>query len=209
RGSRRLIGEGGRARELPGYSASNASGTIGFGYYTIEKDKCAIGDVYVGAGWRDAGADRALIVAMLDEIAETYNVKRIESQCVSVGNRAADLTFRSRGFTRFDRTYMILDLQSAARSVETKLLSAEPNLSFRSWRAEDFSQAARVICRSYNGEQDSLINSQYTTEEGCAALLTILTDHIWCGDFLPKVSRVAVGPSGSVAAGCSGLPVGP
>src|SRR5215510_12890650 len=79
-GPSRLIREVARARELPGYSASNASSTIGFGYYTIEKDKCAIGDVYVGAGWRDAGADRALIVAMLHEIAETYNVKGIESQ---------------------------------------------------------------------------------------------------------------------------------
>src|SRR5262249_23340905 len=90
--------------------------------------------------------------------------------------------------------------KSTAGSLETRLLSAEPNLTFRSWRAEDFSQAARVVCRSYNGEQDSLINSQYTTEEGCAALLTILTDHIWRGDFLPKVSRVAVGPRGNVAA---------
>ncbi|HKP87980.1 MAG TPA: GNAT family N-acetyltransferase, partial [Blastocatellia bacterium] len=39
---------------------------------------------------------------------------------------------------------------------------------------------------------DSRINSQYRTENGCAELLTILTDHIWCGDFLPYVSRVAI-----------------
>ena len=49
----------------------------------------------------------------------------------------------------------------------------------------------RVIHQSYRGRTDSRINSQYKTEEGCAELLTILTDHLWCGDFLPHVSRVA------------------
>jgi ribosomal protein S18 acetylase RimI-like enzyme len=94
---------------------------------------------------------------------------------------------------------MMLDLDREPESpVETP---APAGIVTRSWQDEDFSQAARVIHRSYKGEHDSLINSQYRTEQGCADLLTILTDHIWCGDFLPGVSRVAVvGPSGNLAA---------
>ncbi|HMG35752.1 MAG TPA: GNAT family N-acetyltransferase [Blastocatellia bacterium] len=199
-GPSRLIREVARARELPGFSASNSGGMIGFGYYTVEAEKCSIGDVYMSSRWRDAGADRVIIVAMLDEIAEMREVTRIESQCVSVGNRAADLAYRSRGFIRYDRVYMMLDLKSNVPRARKPKAGTDAGISFRSWRGEDFSQAARVICRSYNGEQDSLINSQYSTEEGCGALLSILTSHIWCGDFLPEVSRVAVGPSGNVAA---------
>ena len=64
-------------------------------------------------------------------------------------------------------------------------------MTIRGWRADDFSDAVRVIHRSYRGQPDSLINSQYKTEAGCAELLTILIDHIWCGQFMSQASLVA------------------
>jgi ribosomal protein S18 acetylase RimI-like enzyme len=73
------------------------------------------------------------------------------------------------------------------------------DISMRAWRPTDFDPAARVVHRSYRSKHDSRINSQYQTVQGCAELMTILTDHFWCGDFLPQASIVAVRPSGALA----------
>ncbi len=75
--------------------------------------------------------------------------------------------------------------------------SREPSdVSIREWKEDDFAAASRIIYESYRGEPDRSINSQYASEEGCAELLSVLTEHVWCGDFLPRVSRVAVSGKG-------------
>jgi len=198
-GPSRLIREVARARELPGFSIVSGGVAIGFAYYAIDGGRCSIGDVYISQPWRGLGADREVMAAVLDQIDRLGRVHRIESQCVSVHNESADSLFQSRGFSRLERHYMALQLDSTP-SPQVHPLDYRSELTTRSWRSDDFSQAARIIHRSYKGEHDSLINSQYRTEEGCADLLTILTDHIWCGNFLPQASRVAVGPRGSLAA---------
>jgi ribosomal protein S18 acetylase RimI-like enzyme len=197
-GPSRLIREVARARELSGFSIASGNATVGFGYYTIEAGRCSIGDVYISRRWRGQGLDRQLVATLLDEIDRDRAVRRIESQCVSIDNDACHPIYGQRGFTSFERRYMSRNLPidpGQAGTVELK----EAGIVFRSWSDQDFSQAARVIYRSYRGEHDSLINSQYQTEEGCADLLSILTDHLWCGEFLPNVSRVAVSTNGRIA----------
>jgi ribosomal protein S18 acetylase RimI-like enzyme len=120
------------------------------------------------------------------------HVRRIESQYVGIDCADADALFQSRGFQRLERDYMLLDLEPGPVGRNEERADYTNEIRVRSWRADDFHQAVRVIHRSYSGTHDSRINSQYRTEEGCAELLAILTDHIWCGDFLPQVSRVAV-----------------
>jgi ribosomal protein S18 acetylase RimI-like enzyme len=198
-GPSRLIREVARSRELPGFSIASGGTVIGFAYYTVESGRCSIGDVYVAASWRHIGADKDLLAAVLDEVENISKVHRIESQCVSTDNKAADLMLLQRGFSRRERHYMMLDLSGESTALP-ELPACPGGLMTRGWHSEDFAQAARVVHRSYKGEHDSLINSQYRTEEGCADLLTILTDHIWCGDFLEGVARVAVGSSGTLAA---------
>jgi ribosomal protein S18 acetylase RimI-like enzyme len=111
-----------------------------------------------------------------------------------VDNEGANELFKARGFHQFDRYYMMADIAELDRNTfqHGKERSASlHDLSIRAWEETDFIEAARIIHRSYKGKHDSRINSQYATEEGCAELLMILTDQIWCGDFLPQVSRVA------------------
>jgi len=200
-GPSRLIRQVARQRELMGFAAMSGSTTIGFAYYVVEGERASIGDVYVAQTWRGAGVDRQLVAAILDEIKREPQVRRIESQCVSVENDAATSLLESHGFERFDRYYMMVEL---ARSEDPLPPSepalpasgAVPDVTIRAWKENDFATAARIIHRSYRGQYDSRINSQYASEDGCAELLTILTDHIWCGNFLPHVSRVAVRHSG-------------
>jgi ribosomal protein S18 acetylase RimI-like enzyme len=196
----RMIRQVVRQRDLVGFAAMNGSRVIGFAYYVVENDRCSIGDIFVTQDWRGAGVDHQMVAAILDELERGPRLRRIESQCVSVDNDAASELFVARGFQRFDRYYMMTTLgraegdaakRSSDRQPRSKADDSASDLIIRAWQEADFAQAARVIHQSYRGRTDSRINSQYTNEEGCAELLTILTDHIWCGDFLPHVSRVA------------------
>jgi ribosomal protein S18 acetylase RimI-like enzyme len=197
-GPSRLIRETARNGELSGVGALLDGRLIGFSFYVIEEDRCSIGDIYVSTRWRGIGADRAMAQTVLDLVESKPRIKRVESQCVSVGNELASLPFVERKFRRFERHYMIRSLSSemaASREQFSELSISGPSpreVSVRAWHDNDFGKAARVVHRSYRGEHDSKINSQYRTEEGCAELLAILTDHIWCGTFLPEASRIAI-----------------
>jgi ribosomal protein S18 acetylase RimI-like enzyme len=193
KGASMLIRDVTRQRQLSGLVAISGNTTVGFAYYLIEGPRCSIGDIYVSRPWRGMGIDRDMTEAILNKLDHVARLRRIESQCVGVGNHEADHLFQTRGFERLERSYMLTEVGNDAGPP-----ASTSDITLRPWKEADFSQAVRVIHRSYHGTHDSRINSQYRTEQGCAELLTILTDHIWCGDFLPLVSRVAVRPSGSI-----------
>jgi ribosomal protein S18 acetylase RimI-like enzyme len=195
-GPSRMIREVSRQRELSGYAVMSDKTAVGFSYYIIESSRCSIGDIYVTKDWRASGADRLMAARIVEQVDAAGHARRIESQCVTIGNVGAADFFESRGFNRFERDYMICDLAGLASEPRTeathRLDEKLADISIREWRDEDFAQAARVIHRSYRGQHDSRINNQYATEEGCAELLSVLTDHLWCGDFLAPVARVVV-----------------
>lgn len=196
KGASMLIRDVARQHQLSGFVAVSDNAVIGFAYYVIEGSRCSIGDIYVSKPWRGIGLDREMAIAILDKLDRPRRLRRIESQYLGVGNDEADGLFQERGFERLERGYMLVELGPD----QVGTLSAElPDISLRPWQQTDFEQAARVIHRSYRGKHDSRINSQYRTVQGCAELMTILTDHFWCGDFLPQVSLVAVRPSGALA----------
>jgi ribosomal protein S18 acetylase RimI-like enzyme len=194
-GASMLIRDVTRQHQLSGVVAMMGNVAVGFAYYLIEGTRCSIGDIFVSKAWRRIGIDREMALAVFDRLDNLGRVRRIESQCVGVGNNDADLLFQARGFERLERYYMLVDPVPG----HDYSPGAPTGVSIRPWMEDDFAQAARVIHRSYRGTYDRLVNSQYQSEQGCAELLTILTDHIWCGDFLPQVSQVASGPSGALA----------
>jgi ribosomal protein S18 acetylase RimI-like enzyme len=193
KGASLLIRDVARQHQLSGFVAVSGNEPVGFAYYLIEGPRCSIGDIYVSSSWRGMGIDRGLAAAVLDKLDQARRVRRIESQCVGVGNHEADALFQSRGFERLERSYMLSGVAD-----EDVVLEPLDDVAIRPWKSSDFSQVSRVIHRSYHSTYDSRINSQYRTEQGCAELLTILTDNIWCGDFLSTVSRIAVRPTGSI-----------
>lgn len=188
----RMIRQVARDGELAGFAAMSGSLAVGFSYYVIESGRGSIGDIYVSRNRRGLGIDRLMTAAMVDEMDQSGVARRIESQCVSVGNDAATALLEARGFARFDRHYMAMELASSGDAeFEPREFTEAGVISIRAWQDRDFARAAEVIHRSYRGRHDSSINTQYRSEAGCAELLTILTDHVWCGDFLNGVSQVA------------------
>jgi ribosomal protein S18 acetylase RimI-like enzyme len=185
---------------------------VGFAFYVVEGDRCSIGDIYASGSRQQEGVDRRMAAAIIQTVDGNPRLSRIEYQSVSFGNDGADQVFRARGFNRFERHFMMIDLsQAGAESnprnglpggagqgdvasgawAQPRSLPTESDIRVRPWNERDFAHAARIIHRSYGDEHDSKINSQYCTEQGCAELLSVLTDSIWCGVFLAKASRVA------------------
>jgi ribosomal protein S18 acetylase RimI-like enzyme len=155
------------------------------GFYVVEGNRVSIGDIYVSNPWRGMGIDSRIVEAMIEEIDRLTRVRRIESQCVHT-NEGLSEAFQSLGFHASDRRFMMLRIGDRAE------VPTPSHVEMRSWEEDDFDEAARVIHHSYRGSLDARINSQYASEEGCAETLSILTGHVWCGDFLPDVTRVAV-----------------
>jgi ribosomal protein S18 acetylase RimI-like enzyme len=175
-------------------SGGVAGGTaLGFSFYVIEGTRASIGDIYVSEKYRSAGIDKELALAVLEKLKTQPRLRRIESQSVNFDNPGADQVFVSRGFERYERRFMLAHLLSSHIHPESSGLptGGPGTIRIRPWREDDYGGAVRTIFRSYRGEDDSRINSQYGSEEGCAELLSILTDTVWCGRFLPEVSRVA------------------
>ena len=191
-GPSRLIRDVARAGGLSGFVALYDGLPVGFTYYVFEESRCSMGEIFVSREWRGVGADRELAAAVLRKLDVTPRIRRVESQSLNVGNEEAERVFMANGFQRFDRCYMMIRRQDY---IGTDLLlrqDTSPAWAIRPWRDEDFTSAVRVIHRSYENSVDCLINNQYSSEEGCADLVSILTEHIWCGSFLRHVSRVAV-----------------
>jgi ribosomal protein S18 acetylase RimI-like enzyme len=184
---------------------------VGFSYYVVESGRGSIGDIYVSKCWRGLGIDRQMTAAVLEELEHSPARRRIESQCVGVGNDAANALLEARGFERFDRHYMTLELVSTdgAPGKAQEREGASAGISMRAWQDDDFTGAAEVIHHSYRGQHDSRINTQYRSESGCAELLTILTDHVWCGEFLNGVSQVAKSANGRLVGVLIGSRIAP
>jgi ribosomal protein S18 acetylase RimI-like enzyme len=165
----------------------------GFSFYVIDGTRASIGDIYVSEPYRGSGIDNQLAVTVLEKLRTQPRLRRIESQSVSFNNMGADQVFLSQGFQRFHRRFMLAHLSSFDGLPESAGAAAggPGTIRIRPWREDDYGGAVRTIFRSYRGEDDSRINSQYGSEEGCAELLSILTDTVWCGRFLPEASRVA------------------
>ena len=185
-----------RRGELPGFLVEAQGSPVGFAFYVAEESRCSIGDVYVSRKWRGAGADASLVETIMEKVRERPRLFRVECQSVSFGNTGADAFFCANGFHRFDRNFMIADLNDDASLQSDRAGSMSDRFFIRTWDDSHFSSVARTIYRSYRGEDDSKINSLYATEEGCGELLSILTETIWCGSFQPEVSKVAVDREG-------------
>jgi ribosomal protein S18 acetylase RimI-like enzyme len=211
-GPSRMLREVVREREVSGLVAMAGEHPVGFAFYVVEGGRCSIGDIYASGSRQQAGADRRMATAIIQTADRNARLSRIEYQSVSFGNDGADQVFRERGFNRFERHFMMIDLSkpgadrsqqqtglarapeavASGASAHPGNLATESDIRVRPWNEHDFAAAARIIHRSYGDEHDSKINSQYGTEQGCAELLSVLTDSIWCGEFMPRASRVAV-----------------
>jgi ribosomal protein S18 acetylase RimI-like enzyme len=183
-----LIGDAVGTKALRGSALFVGDAPAGFGFFTVEVDRCLIGDLYVTPRLRTPEANAALVTGLLAQVRRAKVRRRIESQSILFDSAGADEAFAEQGFARYERAYLAVALDGSVGAEA----SGHSRVRVRPWRDDDFGTVVDVIHRSYQGSVDSRVNCQYRTQEGCADLLDALTDSPWCGRFEPLLTQVAV-----------------
>jgi ribosomal protein S18 acetylase RimI-like enzyme len=161
----------------------------GYGYAVLEEPRGIIGDVYLRPHLRDAGAESELFRSLLDALAATPRVSRMESQLMLLTGETAEL-IRSAGrpVQTFARRLMIREGESP---VASGAAPPEGRFRFDEWEDSFLHLAGSIIATSYKGQTDSEINSQYRSPAGARRFLSNIVEFPGCGTFHAPGSFIA------------------
>lgn len=179
---------------LPGYAAVLDQQLIGYAFCVYEETKAVIGDVFAvdaakGPGAQDLELQATLLRHLLELLVNSPQVDRIESQLLLHPAGSHAQVFLASGFEIFRRLFMVQHLEGLWSQPQPKLPG---ELELRSWRDEDLTPAARLICEAYRNHPDSLINDQYRSVHGSMRFLNNIVRYSGCGAFSAPVSHVVV-----------------
>jgi ribosomal protein S18 acetylase RimI-like enzyme len=173
---------------LPGFAAVVGEQVIGYVFCVYEETKAVIGDVFA-PGERARQLEDTLLKHLLELLVNSPQIDRIESQLLLHPTGSHSGIFRQAGFEVFRRLFMVQHLAGLWSAPQPNL----PNeLELRSWREEDLTPAARLICEAYRNHPDSLINDQYRSVHGSMRFLNNIVRYAGCGTFSAPVSHVIV-----------------
>jgi len=194
RASARLLMQYLDNRMLPGFAAVVAEQAVGYVFCVYEETKAVIGDVFAvdGAPQRGEQAhalEELLLKHLLELLVNSPQVDRIESQLLLHPTGSHSEIFRRAGFDVFRRLFMVQPLKGLWSAPQPNLPS---ELELRSWRDEDLTPAARLICDAYRNHPDSLINDQYRSVHGSMRFLNNIVRYSGCGTFSAPASHVVV-----------------
>ncbi len=103
------------AKILPGYAAIERGSIIGYSFFVYEGSKGVIGDLFVSPSRPDT---REIEVRMLEHVLETLQespgVHRVEAQLLTHSTGELAAPFLSKGFQRYRRLFLSLQLTGAS-----------------------------------------------------------------------------------------------
>jgi GNAT superfamily N-acetyltransferase len=200
---RRLI----ETHRISGVALLDGEETAGYGYTGLDGHKGLIVDVYVRPRWRGGNAESLLFRVLLESLAGTAGVNRIEGQLMLVDTAAAGAIQRAvqshirnkPGSLRlFERFLMTLDAKTplpCGNEPTGGRFRVEP------WSDRHRDAAAAVTWLSYIGHVDSQIDDQYRSLADASRRLTNLVEFPGSAAFCPTASFVAYDQSTDCAAG--------
>ncbi len=179
---------------LPGFAAVAAEQVIGYVFCVYEESKAVIGDVFALDDARKQGDEAheledTLLKHLLELLVNSPQVDRVESQLLLHPSGSHAEVFRKAGFEIYRRLFLVQQLAGLWNQPQANLPS---ELELRSWRDEDLTPAARLICEAYRNHPDSLINDQYRSVHGSMRFLNNIVRYSGCGTFSAPVSHVVV-----------------
>lgn len=185
-------------RMLPGFAAIKSGQVIGYVFCVYEETKAVIGDVFAigeSSGGEECGhssargTEETLLRHLFELLLNSPHVDRIESQLLLHPSGSYAAAFDEAGFEIFRRHFLVQHLHGRWQAPH---LDLPANLELRPWREADLAPAARLICESYRGHPDSLINDQYRSVHGSMRFLNNIVHYAGCGSFSPQASHVIV-----------------
>jgi ribosomal protein S18 acetylase RimI-like enzyme len=197
-----------REKRLSGYALVDGGRICGYSFFFYDGEKGIIGDLYVHPDLAGRGHERELLEHTLETLLGTPGLRRIEAQLPHYEREDLEPCFQPRGFQSFLRRFMSLALQyprqpagepTSEPVIETRW--ARMGLEVIPWQRRFNDDAAEMLYQSYRQHVDALINDQYASVMGATRLIENIYQNQGCGDFLTRVSRMAVHRSTQKLAG--------
>ena len=175
-----------RGGTLAGTAAVVGDRVVGFGFYSVETDRCLLGDAFVTRDYRRVEILECLVDDLIRRAAEVCGHRRVENHTIGLDLDITDAVLRARGFTAHERDYLVRTVDR-----DGDVPSGHSRVRLRAWDDADFARASELIYQAYRGTVDAKLNCQYRSRDGCSDLLDALTNTVWCGRFDPETTRVA------------------
>ena len=189
-----------REKRLSGYALVGERGIRGYCFFFYDGEKGIIGDLFVHPELDGRGHERELLDHALETLLGTPGVRRIEAQLPHYESRGLESCFLPYRFQTFLRRFMGLALDGGGREAGTAPRSEsvaekdwmQENIELIPWDKRLHDQAAELLYQSYRQHVDALINDQYASVMGATRLIENIFHNQGCGDFLTRVSRMAL-----------------
>lgn len=185
-------------KRLSGYALVSSGKIQGYCFFFYDGSKGLIGDLFVDRKIRDAKHTSRLLEHILETLLGTPGLRRVEAQLPHFSLDQLEPFFAAHHFKAYLRRFMLLTLDRGSNSSAPWLSAAKGSARTLDpfevvlWERKHDRDASELLLHTYHDHVDAVINDQYTSLNGTARLLENVIHHQGCGEFLPRVSRVAV-----------------
>ena len=207
----RIINSCLREKRLSGYALMCDGRIRGYCFFFYDGEKALIGDLFVHPDVAGQGHERRLLDHVVETLLGTPGLRRIEAQLPHFGRDELESAFLPHQFQSFPRRFMRLPLKGdpTAPSNATDEPGAPAhqkppipgNIRLIPWERSLDEEAAELLYESYRRHVDAMINDQYASVTGASRLIENIVHHQGCGEFLPRVSRMAIHHPSELLAG--------
>ncbi len=198
--SARVINACLRDKRLSGYALVERGKIRGYCFFFYDGEKGIVGDLFIHPDFSGRGHEHDLLEHSLETLLATPGLRRIEAQLPHFEREELELCFQPRNFRTYLRRFMTLYLESRRRQGAgeggTQLPAQnawwQQSIELIPWDKRFHDEAADLLYQSYRGHIDAMINDQYKSMMGSTRLIDNIFQNQGCGDFLARVSRMAV-----------------
>ena len=196
--SARVINACLRDQRLSGYALVADGGIWGYCFFFYDGEKGVIGDLFVHPELEERGWKEKLLEHVLETLQGTPGLRRIETQLPHYEREELEACFSRRRFQAYLRRFMSLSFDGRRRPAEGKPSTAgagkwvQEGIELISWQQRFNDDAAEMLFQAYKRHVDALINDQYDSVMGATRLIENICGNQGCGEFLDRISRLAV-----------------
>jgi ribosomal protein S18 acetylase RimI-like enzyme len=168
----------------------------GYCFFFYDGEKGIVGDLFVHPDLAGLGHERELLEHALETLQGTPGLRRIEAQLPHYELEELESCFLSRRFQSYLRRFMSLSLDGHRRAARVEPVTekswAREGIELIAWDKRYHDEAAELLYQSYREHVDAMINDQYASVMGATRLIENIFHNQGCGDFLSRVSRMAI-----------------
>jgi ribosomal protein S18 acetylase RimI-like enzyme len=198
-----------REKGLSGYALVHEGGIRGYCFFFYDGEKGLIGDLFVHPELAGLTPARELLEHVVETLLGTPGLRRVETQLPHFELEDLEPCFRPHEFQGYLRRFMSVPLANRPRLAAGRGDTAARRLQEASlesfqlipWDRRLDEEAAELIYYAYRRHVDATINDQYASVTGASRLITNIVHHQGCGEFLSRISRMAVHRSTQQLAG--------